>query len=89
MIPPPSAAFSNSPASIPTTTSSAYPARARLARRMADAGACLAALSLAPKDVMCRLRVYPLAAVSQLSACIGLGRRAEFEFESLVRLMWM
>ena len=34
-------------------------------------------------------RVYPLAAVSQLSACIGLGRRAEFEFESLVRLMWM
>lgn len=56
---------------------------------MADAGACLAALSLAPKDVMCRLRVYPLAAVSQLSACIGLGRRAEFEFESLVRLMWM
>ena len=70
-------------------TSSAYPARARLARRMADAGACLAALSLAPKDVMCRLRVYPLAAVSQLSACIGLGRRAEFEFESLVRLMWM
>ena len=28
-------------------TSSAYPARARLARRMADAGACLAALSLA------------------------------------------
>ena len=29
-------------------TSSAYPARARLARRMADAGACLAALSLAP-----------------------------------------
>lgn len=45
-------------------TSSAYPARARLARRMADAGACLAALSLAPKDVMCRLRVYPLAAVS-------------------------
>lgn len=29
------------------------------------------------------------AAVSQLSACIGLGRRAEFEFESLVRLMWM
>ena len=54
-----------------------------------DAGACLAALSLAPKDVMCRLRVYPLAAVSQLSACIGLGRRAEFEFESLVRLMWM
>lgn len=70
-------------------TSSAYPARARLARRMADAGACLAALTLAPKDVMCRLRVYPLAAVSQLSACIGLGRRAEFEFESLVRLMWM
>ena len=70
-------------------TSSAYPARARLARRMADAGACLAALSLAPKDVMCRLRVYPLAAVSQLSAGIGLGRRAEFEFESLVRLMWM
>ena len=70
-------------------TSSAYPARARLARRMADAGACLAALSLAPKDVMCRLRVSPLAAVSQLSACIGLGRRAEFEFESLVRLMWM
>ena len=49
-------------------TSSAYPARARLARRMADAGACLAALSLAPKDVMCRLRVYPLAAVSQDSA---------------------
>lgn len=39
-------------------TSSAYPARARLARRMADAGACLAALSLAPKDVMCCLRVY-------------------------------
>lgn len=48
-------------------TSSAYPARARLARRMADAGACLAALSLAPKDVMCRLRVYPLAAVSPAS----------------------
>lgn len=31
----------------------------------------------------------PPAHVSQLSACIGLGRRAEFEFESLVRLMWM
>lgn len=41
-------------------TSSAYPARARLARRMADAGACLAALSLAPKDVMCRLRELPV-----------------------------
>ena len=70
-------------------TYAAYPPRSRLARHIADAGACLAALSLAPKDVMCRLRVYPLAAVSQLSSCIGLGRHAEFEFESLVRLMWM
>ena len=66
-----------------------YPRRERLARRLADAGACLAALSLAPRDVMCRLRVYPLAALSQLCACIGLGPRAEFELEVLVRLMWL
>ncbi len=67
----------------------AYPRRERLARRLADAGACLAALSFAPRDVMCRLRVYPLAALSQLCACIGLGPRAEFELEALVRLMWL
>ena len=45
-------------------------------------------LSLAIRDAMCGLRVYPIAPVLALDARRPLGRRMNFDIEILVRLYW-
>lgn len=45
-------------------------------------------LSLAIRDSMCGLRVYPLAAASTIWRTASLGRRMDFDVEILVRLSW-
>lgn len=45
-------------------------------------------LSLAVKDSMCGLRVYPLAPVLALIAVEPVGRRMDFDSDILVRLVW-
>lgn len=49
-----------------------YPRRERLARRLADAGACLAALSLAPRT-SCAACASIRSPRSRALRCIGLG----------------
>lgn len=64
--------------------------KARLwGRKLTNFWVCVNALSLAPADAMCGLRVYPLAAVQQLLVRHSVGRRMDFDPEILVRLMWM
>ena len=45
-------------------------------------------LSFTIKDSMCGFRVYPLAAVIQVTDRVQLGRRMDFDPEILVRLHW-
>lgn len=46
-------------------------------------------LSFSIKDTMCGFRVYPLAAYTELTNTVNLGKRMDFDIEVMVRLYWM
>ncbi|AOZ02813.1 glycosyl transferase [Cupriavidus sp. USMAHM13] len=60
----------------------------KLARYLTHVWVWINTLSLAIRDSMCGLRVYPLAPVRALLARQALGKRMEFDTEILVHLVW-
>lgn len=64
------------------------PAGRRYGRYLTHVWVWLETASLAIKDSMCGLRIYPLAPVMRLLQQKPLGRRMDFDIEIMVRLYW-
>ncbi len=57
-------------------------------RRFTNLWIVINTLSSSMADGMCGFRVYPLAAVEQLTATTQIARRMDFDIDILVRLYW-
>jgi glycosyltransferase involved in cell wall biosynthesis len=64
------------------------PAARRIGRKLTTLWVRINTLSSAIEDAMCGFRVYPLAAIMELTRRHSVGSRMEFDPEILVRAVW-